>query len=113
MRIPELRSPYDKVDGLVYFGRMIDKIRLHAAGKLPAEYVPNLGAFDNFQGFDGRCCRFLNIDYLELAEAVKERSSETELLKMGLQSRKKTVGLGHRGLERFWSALRECDSQKC
>jgi len=40
MRIPELRSPYDKVDGLVYFGRMIDKIRLHTAGKLPAEYVP-------------------------------------------------------------------------
>ena len=58
MRIPELRSPYDKVDGLVYFGRMIDKIRLHTAGKLPAEYVPNLGASHNFQSFDGRCCRF-------------------------------------------------------
>ena len=81
MRIPELRSPYDKVDGLVYFGRMIDKIRLHAAGKLPSEYIPNLGAARNFQSFDGRCCRFLNIDYLELAEAVKAGSAETDLLK--------------------------------
>ena len=37
--IPGLRSPYDTVGGIVQFGRMLDKIRLHAAGKLPAAWV--------------------------------------------------------------------------
>jgi len=41
--VPGLRSPYAKVARLVYFGRMLDKIRLHAGGQLPAEYVANLG----------------------------------------------------------------------
>ena len=49
MHVPGLRSPYLKVGRLVYFGRMLDKIRLHAAGKLPeADYGANLG-----KGFDG------------------------------------------------------------
>ena len=62
MLVPGLRSPYAKVGRIVYFGRMLDKIRLHAAGKLPvADYAANLG-----QGFDGRCCNFLRIDYVEL-----------------------------------------------
>ncbi len=34
------RSPAEKVGGLVHFGRMLDKIRAHARGELPAEYVP-------------------------------------------------------------------------
>jgi gluconokinase len=51
-----LRSPYDKVGRLVYFGRMLDKIRLNAAGKLPPDYLANLG--DQKPGlFDARCCR--------------------------------------------------------
>jgi hypothetical protein len=29
--IPGLRSPYERVGRLVYFGRLLDKIRLHAA----------------------------------------------------------------------------------
>ena len=29
-----LRSPYEKVGGLFYFGRMVDKIRNHAKGEL-------------------------------------------------------------------------------
>lgn len=59
--VPGLRSPYPKIGRLVYFGRMLDKIRLHAAGRLPPDYVPNLG-----KGFDGRCCSFLRISYDEL-----------------------------------------------
>jgi hypothetical protein len=35
--IPGLRSPSVMVGGLVDFGRMLDKIRLAAAGKLPAD----------------------------------------------------------------------------
>jgi hypothetical protein len=41
--VPGLRSPYDKVGRLVYFGCMLDKIRLHAIGKLPPDYQSNLG----------------------------------------------------------------------
>lgn len=64
--VPGLRSPYTKVDRLVYFGRMLDKIRLHAAGKLPVDdYVPNLG-----KGFDRRCCGFLKVGYDELKARV-------------------------------------------
>ena len=60
--IPGLRSPYLKVGRLVYFGRMLDKIRLHAAGKLPPEYVANLG--DSSPGvFDTRCCSFLRVKF--------------------------------------------------
>jgi gluconokinase len=58
MKIEKLRSPYDTVKGMVYFGRMLDKIRLHAAGQLPADYVENLG-----KGFDGRCCLYLRMVY--------------------------------------------------
>ena len=60
--VPGLRSPYSKVGGLVFFGRMLDKIRLHAAGKLPADYHANLG--DEKPGmFDTRCCQFLRTTY--------------------------------------------------
>ena len=66
MNVPGLRSPYAKVGRVVYFGRMLDKIRLHAAGKLPeADYAANLG-----KGFDGRCCSFLRVNYDELKSRV-------------------------------------------
>lgn len=64
--VPGLRSPYVKVGRLVYFGRMLDKIRLHAAGQLPlADYGANLG-----KGFDSRCCSFLRVNYDELKSRV-------------------------------------------
>jgi gluconokinase len=63
--IPGLRSPYTKVSRLVYFGRMLDKIRLHAAGQLPPEYVANLG--DSQPGvFDTRCCLFLGVKFADI-----------------------------------------------
>jgi gluconokinase len=46
---------------------MLDKIRLHADGRLPPEYCNNLGI-----GFDGRCCTFLGVDY----PAIKSRALE-------------------------------------
>jgi hypothetical protein len=74
--IPGLRSPFDQVGGLVYFGRMLDKIRLAAAGKLPADWQAARGtAMKN--SFDSRCCQFLRIDYAALeAETLQGRSDE-------------------------------------
>jgi gluconokinase len=75
MNVPGLRSPHEKVGGICYFGRMLDKIRLNAAGLLPADYQPNLGI-----GFDERALRFLWIDYPALVERVKEGGNDEEIL---------------------------------
>jgi hypothetical protein len=77
--IPGLRSPFDQVGGLVYFGRMIDKIRLAAAGTLPPDWAAKRG--DIKGTFDWRCCRFLQIDYADLeSEALRGDKTDEELL---------------------------------
>ena len=78
MKIPGLRSSYEMVGGIVHFGRMIDKIRLYTAGALPAVYHPFLGGTNRY-AFDGRCCRFLNIDYVALVAEAKKGGSDEAL----------------------------------
>lgn len=73
MHIEGLRSPYDQVGGLVFFGRMLDKIRLHAAGRLPADY--NRGF-----GLDGRVCTFLNLDYAEIVGRALTEPDDAKVL---------------------------------
>src|SRR5581483_300940 len=75
MKVPGLRPSADKVGGIVYFGRMLDKIRLQAQNKLPIDYQKNLGT-----GFDGRCCRFLRVDYMALVNRVMKGGSDDEVL---------------------------------
>ena len=77
--IPGLRSPYDQVNGLVYFGRMLDKVRLQAAGQLPEGWQAQLGAAA-IGSFDWRCCEFLQIDYAALAAETLKGGSDAELL---------------------------------
>jgi gluconokinase len=78
-RLPGLRSPYAKVGRLVFFGRMLDKIRLHATGRLPADYAANLG--DAKPGFfDGRCCRFLGVPYAGVRERTLAGGTDEEIL---------------------------------
>ena len=67
------RSPAEKVSGLVYFGRMLDKIRAGVRGELPNEWVSNLG-----KGFDGKCLRFLGIEYDALKTQVLEQDATDE-----------------------------------
>ncbi len=55
------------------FGRVLDKIRLHAQGRLAADY--NLG-----HGIDGRICRFLGIEYSRLAEKALAEADDEEVL---------------------------------
>ncbi|MDX2227888.1 MAG: DUF5069 domain-containing protein [Verrucomicrobiae bacterium] len=76
MQIQNLRSPYDTVDGIVYVGRMFDKIRLHLAGKLPEDYRTNFG-----KGFDGRCLNFFRADFSRVVERVREGGADPELLR--------------------------------
>jgi gluconokinase len=69
------RSPYDNTGGLVYFARMLDKIRLFAAGELDPAYHPHLGI-----DFDGRCLRLLQVDYAALRERALAGGTDEELL---------------------------------
>ena len=80
MKNPGLRSPHEKVGGLVYFGRMLDKIRLHAAGQLPPDYAANLGEED-WYFFDARCVRFLGVKYRALVKRVKQGGTDAQLLR--------------------------------
>lgn len=73
--MPFPRSAFDLTSGLVYFARMCDKIRLHAADELPADYHNNLGT-----AFDGRMCAYLNVDYPGLRDQVLAGLSDEETL---------------------------------
>src|SRR5215510_7200445 len=77
--IPGLRSPSEQVNGLVYFGRMLDKIRLAAAGKLPEGWQAMRGTAIKTT-FDSRCCKFLQIDYAALEAETLKGGSDPELL---------------------------------
>ncbi|MCB1077486.1 MAG: DUF5069 domain-containing protein [Verrucomicrobiae bacterium] len=67
MKIPGLRAADETVGGIVHFGRMLDKMRLHAAGTLPEGYY--LGDGDP-TWWDSRCCRFLGVNYEALSSLV-------------------------------------------
>ncbi len=56
---------------------MLDKIRLHAAGELPPDYCVGT---DEPDLFDSRCCRFLGVNYDELAQRTLEGGSDEEIL---------------------------------
>ena len=77
MTLEKLRSPHAQCGGIYYFPRMLDKIRLQAAGRLPPGY--NLGTTD-WSWFDARCTRFLGVDYAALVERVLRGGTDEEIL---------------------------------
>lgn len=68
------RSPYDRVAGLVYFPRVLDKIRLNMAGQLHVDYHSHLG-----ERMDARCCTFLGVTYDDLVSKVTQGLSDEEI----------------------------------
>jgi hypothetical protein len=78
MGIASLRHSSETVDGIVFFGRMLDKIRLHAGGKLPADYNRGIGS-------DHRICQFLKVEYPAVVERVLKGGSDNELLEWCFQ----------------------------
>ena len=71
-------SDYRKTKGLIYFARMLDKIRLNAEGRLAPGYF--LGVDDDPTVFDARCTRFLDVKYDELAARTLQGGSNEEIL---------------------------------
>jgi gluconokinase len=73
-----IRSPRDPVGGIFVFGRILDKIRLHAQGKLPAGY--NVGVIAGKRTFDDRVCKLLGVDYGALAARTLQGGTDGEIL---------------------------------
>lgn len=69
-------SAYQETLGMIYFARMLDKIRLHATGNLREDFCDNLGS-----GMDGRCLNFLRVDYADLVERTLQGGSDEEILR--------------------------------
>ena len=75
MKIEGLVGCFKKTHGLFFFARMCSKVRLHSQGKLPPDYHEMLG-----QGFDGRTCRYLRVQYKEVRLQVLSGKSDDEVL---------------------------------
>lgn len=69
------KSAKEMTGGMMWFPRMLDKIRLHARGELGEEYHANLG-----EGLDKRCLAFLRIDYPALRERVLAGGADEDIL---------------------------------
>jgi hypothetical protein len=78
------RSPKDQVGGIVYLGRMLDKIRLMAAGELHPELHANLG-----KGFDERIMTFLGVDYNAICDRTLQGGTDDEVLEWCCQNGKR------------------------
>jgi len=73
-----IRSPHHQVHGIVIFARIIDKIRLHAEGKLPAGY--HIGPMAGNRTFDDRVCKFLGVSFDDLSARALQPGSDEEIL---------------------------------
>jgi hypothetical protein len=68
------RSPRETMDGWSHLPRYIDKIRLHLAGRLPADYQENLG-----KGFDGMWLKYAGVTHEQMVAAVKNSITDGEV----------------------------------
>ena len=59
-------------------GRILDKIRLHAQGALPAGY--HLGVIPGKRTFDDRICQLLGVSYEALTTRTLEGGTDAEIL---------------------------------
>lgn len=68
------RSPRETMCGWAHLPRLIDKIRLHLAGKLHADYQANYG-----RGFDGLWLEKAGVTLEQLTEVVKRSITDGEV----------------------------------
>src|SRR5690348_3678888 len=71
------KSAYEKTNGMTWFPRMLDKIRLHAGGGLHPDFHASLGLP---LGMDGFCCRYLRVAYSDLKNRVLEGGADEQIL---------------------------------
>jgi hypothetical protein len=71
------KSPREMTSGMMYFPRMLDKIRLHARDELHQDYHENLG---RLKTADGACCNYLRVHYRDLRERVLQGGTDEKIL---------------------------------
>jgi gluconokinase len=72
------RSDYDATQGVLFFPRLLDKLRLKEQGLLPADY--NYAGGPVHDCLDGYFCRFFGIDVTQLVARVRAGGSDDEIL---------------------------------
>jgi len=70
-------SAYVKTEGIVFFARMCDKMRLMLKGELGEEYIAKMTVK---MGYNSRCLRFLGVTYDGVLEQVKAGKEDEEIL---------------------------------
>jgi len=68
------RSPRESMDGWPQLPRYVDKIRLHLAGKLHADYQNNFG-----KGFDGSWLKAAGVTHDQMIAVVKNTVTDGEV----------------------------------
>ncbi len=68
------KSALEKVNGLMFLPRTLDKIRLHAKGELRPDFHAHMG----IRG-DGWCCDFLHVNYTDLKARVLAGDTDEQI----------------------------------
>ena len=79
------RSPREVMAGWVYLPRFVDKIRLHLAGQLPADYQANFT-----KGFDGSWLEAAGVKAEAFIEVVKNTLTDGQVADWVAQNVRKT-----------------------
>jgi gluconokinase len=77
------KSPKEMTKGMMYFPRMLDKIRLHGRGELGEEYQGSLG---RPKTADAACTNFLRVNYGVLTQRVLKGGTDEEILEWCFQN---------------------------
>src|SRR3954462_9324240 len=77
------KSPKETTKGMMYFPRMLDKIRLHGKSELSEDYHANLGGPKTA---DGMCTNFLRVNYGVLRQRVLKGGTDEEILEWCYQN---------------------------
>jgi gluconokinase len=73
-----LPDDYAETNGVIFFARMLKKIRLKHQGLLPPDY--NVVGCTVWDCFDGRFCRFFGVDEAQLLERTIAGGFDEEIL---------------------------------
>jgi len=79
------RSSRETMDGWMHLPRYVDKIRLHLAGKLHADYQPHFG-----KGFDGMWLEAAGVTHEQMIEVVKNSITDGQVCDWVRQNVKRT-----------------------
>ncbi len=105
------RSPREQMDGWCYLPRFLDKVRLHLAGQLHADYQPNFA----HKGFDAAWLEAAGLKAEDFIAAVRGAITDGQVFDWVRQNVKKSAAekakfneyLLNRGREAHDPAIRE------